>query len=429
MGRARAGPTIAGVRSSRGQATVEYVALAAIVALILVGAVAITPGGIGTHVAHAIRLGICRVAGTPCPPAPPDRADGPPCPVSRSTRSEDLGVKVVFVKLGQGFGLEQETYSDGHVVVRFADHQEAGLSGSLGPSFAWGDVKAGVEGDLSVSFGSGRAWRFPDAAAARRFVARYGSLQTIGGRVVDDLKRDCLLCRVVGWGPKRPPPPTESYEELGSSLSAVAKLGVEGSNGLGPELGGAVSAAVGLRHEPAGRRTVYFRLRESSALALFAALGIATGTQASGTVGVTLDRRDRAVSMRFDGAAVSAGRRGRAYELETRVRTDSAAARGRVHAVLRALAPAHVGDLPAAVVEAADWARDHASITRREFALTNDRRDVGAQVGLGIELGGRYGHGDRRLHLVDAQTRLPGLPFLPRADCLEAQTPRSPART
>jgi Flp pilus assembly pilin Flp len=411
---------IAGMRSARGQATVEYVALAAIVALVLVGAVAITPGGLGTRIVHTIRLGLCRVSGTTCPALPRERADLPPCPLSRATRSEDLGVKVTFVKLGQGFGLEQETYSDGHVVVRFADDQEVGLTGSLGPSFAWGDVRAGVDVDLSVSFASGRAWSFPHAAAARRFVERYGGLQTVGGRVVDDLRRDCLLCRMVGWGPKRLPPPTESYEELGSSLSALAKLGVDATDGLGPELGGAVAAAIGLRHDPAGRRTVYFRLGGSSALALFAAMGASTGTEASGTVGVTLDRRNRVVSLRFDGAAVASGRRGRAYELETEVPIGSSTAHEQVRDVLRALAPAHVGDLPAAVVRAAKWARDHAAVTRREFALTDDRRDVGAEVGLGVKLGGRYGHGDRRLRLVDAQTRLPGLSFLPRADCLEA---------
>jgi hypothetical protein len=367
---------------------------------------------------------MCRVSGTTCPQPPRDRADLPPCPLSRATRAEELGVKVTFVKLGQGFGLEQERYSDGHVVVRFTDDQEVGLTASLGPSFAWGDVKAGVDGDVSVSFHSGRAWSFADAAAARRFVERYGGLQTVGGRAVDDLKRDCLLCRVVGWGPKQPPPPTESYEELGSSLSVRAKLGVEGTDGLGPDLGGAASAAIGLRHQPAGRRTVYFRLRGSSALALFGVMGVSTGTAASATVGVTLDRRDRAVSMRFDGAAVESGRRGRAYELETEVPTDTAAARARVHDVLRALAPARLGDLPAAVAGAAGWARDHASVTRREFALAGDRHDVGAEVGLGIKLGGRYGRGDRRLRLVDAQTRLPGLPFLPRADCLEARRDR-----
>jgi hypothetical protein len=405
---------------SRGQASVEYVALVALVGLALAGAAALTAGGLGPRIVYAIRLGLCTLTHTACPAPPRDRADLPPCPVGRRTRSQDLDLSVAFVRLGQGLGLEQDSYSDGHVVVRFVDEHQVGLTGTLGVAFKLGRVTgAGVGGDLSVTFQAGRAWSFSDPAAARRFVREYGSLQTLVGRAIDDLERDCWVCRQLGFGPKTPPPPTETYAVLGGRAHADATAGLDQASGLDE----AASAAIGRRDERGGRRTVYFRLAGAAALDLAAGAGLSHVAEASGAVALTLDRHGRPLGLRLEGAALTAdgwggSGGGRVEEVETDIPLDSAAARSRMAAVLHALAPARLRELPAAVARAERWARSHATTTRRTYALAERHGGAGVELRAGVDVGGGYAHTSRELRLVGVQTRLPGLPFLSREDCL-----------
>ncbi|MGB2712387.1 MAG: hypothetical protein WBC33_12835, partial [Conexibacter sp.] len=63
------------LRSARGQATGEYVALVALVAVVLVLAAGLTSGGIGGQLLGALQRGLCRVAGQTCPRPLIARAD------------------------------------------------------------------------------------------------------------------------------------------------------------------------------------------------------------------------------------------------------------------------------------------------------------------------------------------------------------------
>ena len=69
-------------RSDRGQATVDYVALLGLVALLLaVGGAAVTVSGVGDRLMYALRQGLCAVGGVLCPP-PPE-----PCVVRRGSNT------------------------------------------------------------------------------------------------------------------------------------------------------------------------------------------------------------------------------------------------------------------------------------------------------------------------------------------------------
>ena len=58
-------------RSDGGQATVDYVALLGLVALVLAaGAGAVAVSGVGERLLYALRQGLCAVGGVLCPPRP-----------------------------------------------------------------------------------------------------------------------------------------------------------------------------------------------------------------------------------------------------------------------------------------------------------------------------------------------------------------------
>ena len=59
-------------------------------------------------------------------------------------------------------------------------------------------------------------------------------------------------------------------------------------------------------------------------------------------------------------------------------------------------------------------------IDRRLYALSSSAYELGAKLALGSELGGAFSRTHEHMRLLSAETRLPGLPFLPRDDCRAA---------
>src|SRR4051794_29980610 len=99
-------------RARSGQASVEYVALIALVAVFLaIGAAVVGVTGLGDRVVHTIRQGLCAVAGVACP-APPQ-----PCVVRREAQRDAGSVTVGVVRLGSDAAVVRELRSDGRIVV------------------------------------------------------------------------------------------------------------------------------------------------------------------------------------------------------------------------------------------------------------------------------------------------------------------------
>ena len=131
------------MRCDSGQASSEYIAVTAVVAVVLMAAVALTSGGIGSQLESAIRRGICLVSGGNCPAksvasVPNDLA---PCPILRTDSQRDLSLDIGFVRLAGRLGLSIEQRSDRTVRVSFADGARAGL----GAGAALG-VRLGIDG-------------------------------------------------------------------------------------------------------------------------------------------------------------------------------------------------------------------------------------------------------------------------------------------
>src|SRR6478735_10496768 len=85
----------------RGQATTEYVAIVAVVAIILAGAAtAVAAPSIPRSIAHTVRKGICIVAGDICDAADAKARGLDPCVVTNWDRTRTGGVSVAFLRIG-----------------------------------------------------------------------------------------------------------------------------------------------------------------------------------------------------------------------------------------------------------------------------------------------------------------------------------------
>jgi hypothetical protein len=448
-------------RHDDGQAAGEYVALVALVATALALAAGLTSGGVGARVLAGLQRGLCAVAGRDCPRPTPVESDLPPCPLQRGSRSELLSGTLGVVKLGAGGTLSAVRASDGRVIVMLANDSLAGGEVGAGARLRLGGDRLGgtVRAGLVASWASGRSWTLPDAAAAHAFVARYGSKATVGGRVVDELRSGCsLLCDALGWRPHpQLPPPDATYEEGGTLVTLTAQLGLGGREladregsatkllgrrvardgtttsyvrladdarlglnrdpaTLGPELGATTVASYTV--DPAGRPAT-FVLHQTRAIGAGGALsaasaspraGVATGASPGGAAGARPSLR----------AAASAGV-ARVEETDATLDLRDPASRAVALGALLGLSGRE--PLRAQLTQLAALAHrieQRGEIDRRVYALDRAASGAGATVALGVELGAGFDRTSEGMRLLDAETRLPGLPFLPRDDCRRA---------
>jgi hypothetical protein len=419
-------------RGASGQATGEYVALVTLVAVALALAAGLTSGGVGSRVLAGMQRGLCRVAGTACPRPQAPRPDLAPCPLERTTGAESLDGVLELVRLGAGGALTAVRGSDGRVTVTLADEASAGGEVGAGLRLALGRRHGGtVSAGLSATVESGRSWTLPDEAAARAFVDRYASKATIGGKAVDLVRSGCsILCDAIGWRPHAElPPPDEVYVGAGAAARAGASLGLATLQASGGGL-------LGARLRRDGSSTWYLRV-DSALLGGIErpARTLTLGRRRQAVVSYTLDARRRPLELIVQAVArggadgglrgPSAGARaglgaGAALVTELDATLDLHDLRN------RAAAEAFVGALrdPLALGELerrADALRERIAragvADRRRYVLSSSALELGGTVGLGVQLGAGFARTREGMRLLSAETRLPGLPFLPRDDC------------
>ena len=118
--------------SERGQATIDYVALIAVVAIVLGLAVGVAPvgaAGIVNAVTGQIRHALCVVGGGPCP-----GRRSKPCVVSSRRDLRHYSVSLLIVRLDHDRWVLREAMSDGTVRLTVARSGAAGLEGAFGAS-------------------------------------------------------------------------------------------------------------------------------------------------------------------------------------------------------------------------------------------------------------------------------------------------------
>src|SRR5215218_2029086 len=417
---------------ARGQATSEYVALVALVAVVLALAAGLTSGGVGGQVLAGLQRGLCSVAGTACPRTEPPNADLAPCPVERTTSSESLEGAFEVVKLGRSGTLTAVRGSDGRVTVTLARESTAGGEVGLGFALRLGDRYEGrATASIETGFSSGRSWTLPNVAAAHAFIARYGSKATVGGQAVDVVRSGCsLLCDAIGWHPHAElPPADETY--LGGSTTGTLKAS------LGPgSLHATDGSQLGVRFGRDGSSTWLTQVDAAAGAEL--SLGVAAlgaTSQRQSVVALTLDPQHRPVELGLHtvarmgevGAARGESRHatatlgaGDAHVTEIDATLDLHDPRNRAVAAtfVRALRdPLAVGELARSAAAVGERIARTGVVDRRTYALSSSASGVGGKLTLGGQLGAGFERTHEGLHLLTAETRLPGLPFLPRDDC------------
>jgi hypothetical protein len=217
---------------STGQAGAEYAALIALVAAALAAAgPAAALGEVGSAVAGTIRTGICIVAGDVCRASDAAAAGLQPCTVGERTRGAGATLTVASLRLGAGGEWTVASQSDGSVIVTRADERSVGAVAGVGIEASPLGLELGVERTYTFAIGSGRAWEFPDAAAAARFLAASE----------DDR-----------------PPPVWRFGDAGSVLIGEAAVKVGGATLTGVESSARAAAGARLGR---GMTTLYVRAR------------------------------------------------------------------------------------------------------------------------------------------------------------------------
>ena len=143
---------------SSGQASIEYVAVLALLVAVLAGAgAAVAAPDLPRALAHHARVALCVVGGDVCRSEDARAAGLAPCVVNSERRENESGVTVVIVRAARGGVVQIERRSDGSALVSKLSggtlDASAGFSVRLGPVLSGG-------GTISAGYGfrTGRAW-------------------------------------------------------------------------------------------------------------------------------------------------------------------------------------------------------------------------------------------------------------------------------
>jgi hypothetical protein len=386
------------LRSTSGQASVEYVAVVAIVAIVFAVAGSFTLQGraIAAATVGQLKRGLCIVEGHDCP------EEHPPCQVSSASTSDDWQVDIAFVRLGAGRSAIVEHKSDGQILVTLADHMDLGATGGFGANLKIGDKIAfggEVRAAALASLGHGTTYRVADDRTA--------------GELIRTMRRERTDPRF--W---------QGLQALGSRVSGPVtryrSIDLSASASLGP-LTGAVGGG-GSEDLLTGRKTVYLKGSVSLDLQHDLASG---GGSLEGKVAVTLDRHDKPVDLMVLGTGnlqassdlpallqpvaghLPAGI-DRTWQLEAHLDLTQP---GRGKAVLDSLA--HPSRLAHMVL-------DEGTVEVNSYGNQQDVAAVGGHVKVGLSLGGEISHTTASRHLLSAMEHTPEGFWVPRYDCLEA---------
>jgi len=399
--------------SERGQATVEYVGLIALVAVLLVtgGLVAFGPV-LGERVVEGFRRALCAVTGAACEP----RRE--PCVVASAEVRDRGEVTALAVRVGRDHAVLRERRSDGSILVTVIDGVDAGVHAAVGPE---GTLRVGrqqlaagaaLRGALIAEGGGGRTWLARGAREADAIVAAIGS----------DGKLRWLTApyRAVGGvlGLREEPEAAEVYLEGGVRARGAGELSLPE---LDAQLHAVLAGAGGVRWKRrSGEATFYLTRSGELAGGLASVLGdVAGGVRGEGRLALTLDRRGRPLRLSALGAYErSDGRdRGRRTELEATLDLRDPANAAAVRRLLPLLAAGR-GGRGVALYELLALLRAEGRTDRRVYATARDEAGLGGRVSAVGTLGAHALRSATGTRLLDAASREPGGPWLRRDDCL-----------
>jgi hypothetical protein len=422
-------------RGDDGQATIEYVAVLALLALLLVVSAAVVSGrapGIANAFLGQFRRALCIVSGGDCP-ADTEK----PCVVAGSRDTHHTALSIGFVRLDEDHSLLREKLSDGTVRLTIAQNDAAGIEGGIG-----GILKIRLKGHtLSAE---------REAHGAVQGVLAHGAVYLAR----DDHEADDIL-RAVRGGLQLPglagemvrigkalagrhgPRPQSVYFEGG-----VRGLGRLNATGLGASasLEGFTEAMLGAsRNMDTGEVTVSLGDEASGSALLDAALAGPAGVS-GGQVGLSLtfDRHHRATGLSLNASGtVAAGATLPAWAAQAlgvgdgRLQSNTSTSSRRWElsesidlrdrAVAAAWAAYRHDPLSLTAIRALGARlHDEAQVDVRSYATSGDSSGVAAGVAFAVKFGGELEHAVDRSRLLSAASRPPGGLWEQRFDCESA---------
>jgi hypothetical protein len=420
-------------RRERGQASIEYVGVVALVVAVLAAVIPLTSAGpaIAGAVMDGLRRGLCLVTGGGC------ALDAGPCVVATSTIDERAGLDLVLVRVGRHSGILREDLSDGSIAVTELEDLEAGPRVGIGVHghIHIDDLDIGLGGELNAALlaqlGGGRTFIVHSAEAADQLVDRlvHGSPGTMLADLPVRVVRGAL-----GIGEKGIPEADEVYFEGG--VDGLFEAGV-GALLTRADIVAAAAHTVGIRVDRrTGNRTLYTRVADR-AIAPFMTLLGGLGAAAEGTLvtGLTLDRHGHPVEFSVSGARrLARGRTapltalipdlgplamtGDRFELDARLDLANAENAALVRRFLLSLSmaggPGEVFDAGGALV---DRIRTDGRLDARVYDVSSSVIGVDGSIALGARVGGDFSYDRSSGRLVQAAGRPPEGWWEQRHDC------------
>ncbi len=403
--------------SERGQATVDYVALIAVLALLIVPTAAAVAGG-GPGVANAVlgqlRRALCIVTGGMCPVH-----ERRPCVVAGDSDTRHVAVSIAFVRLDEDRYVLRERLSDGTVRLTVAERDGAGLEAGIGAR-----AKLKLKGR---SIGVDR-----EARGAIQGVLGHGKVYLAkDDRAADGLLRSIQRRALPFGGPR----PRQVIFEGG--IRGLGRVGLGGpAAGIG--LDGVAETIVGVRRDERSGEISISLGTGGWGWALLSAVRAGPTGIGEGDVGLvlTLDRRRRPIELALNATGTVAGgsklpfglagpigigagdrdanvnMRGRRWELGARVDLRDPA----VAAAWKAFR--HDPTSSATLRALGGRLRDRAHVDVRSYAVRSQSDGGALSLAFGLKLGGELFHTTDRSTLLSAATRPPGGLWEPRMDCV-----------
>ena len=436
----------------QGQASVEWVAVVALVAVLFAAGLAIAHDGVAATVVNrvgaAVRLALCEVTGTACADVLPQA-----CTLRERGRDAQASVQVLVLRAGAHGAITRTVKSDGTIEVTFVEGLDPGVGlllgaeGHLSAGEARGRAATVTAAEVRALGERSRTWKVRSEAEAaalerRLYEVAAGHVSTAAPVVGPLLKagqelvgrgtgvalprpssttvRGGVTAKVAGgleglgdaeWKGAAVVGRTTDHEtgghavlvELGQEASAAFTLGVAGTGGAGGKV------VVKLAFDRAGRPLV---LETSFARELRGHLDVA---------GVAARLRlPPAVAQRLK-AAVAGG--SRAYETSARLDLTGPAAAAEVEQLLGALRSGRLGDAAAGAMALGRAIAERGAVDVQHFTTDRKAYGAGGALGAGVKGGLEAEVSTVTKTLSGAWSRPPGGVWEERLDCI------SPART
>jgi len=416
-------------RAADGQASLEWLAIVALVATLLaLGAAAAQAGFVGRQVTREMARALCRVGAGHC------ETDREPCVVAAARERTGMSISLAVVRFGgHQVGLFEQR-SDGTVAVTVGDEIEGGVTAGVGARV--GALGLSLGGTLGASVAAqldhGRTWIVDSMAAAHDVVARYraGRLDQHAG------------------GTHRPAAPSADITYDGVQVLPSARVEADAKAVITlAQAGGGLSFDRRARQSldrRTGHRTIYVQSHWSAdGAAKVTGVLDTSGTAAPGggeRYAVELDAAGRPLDLQVIAAgeyAASADLPGIASEAEGLLEAPTAGTRlyevtahldltdpvnlAASRDVLRAIARG-VASAPEATGALRRRIEQFGTVEARVLDQAGTSRDVGGELALGARVGFDYTHATAATRLLSAASRGLDGRWLPRRDCEAAAT-------